>query len=423
MKRKLSAGALAALLLVLAAGPVYLSAQTSAGAAAPAAANPAPSRLRIATKGAEITLTWEDAVGFTGRYGVFRSASVITAESFSKATRLAEVASGVKRYVDRPADRQGYYYALLALDAKGEPYKSFSAGRTTTAAAVAAEPAPPPAGIKSLLAKAEKDSVILEFAAEEGAGRLLLYRGTAPFSDAASLLDAALVSSLEGKEGRFVDYPVPGIDYWYALLTEEELRAGRIAFKPGANASSKAARISEGLYRVGLPETPALSRTPPLPAFLLDRGIAAVGGTGLGRVMEPPRRAPPRRELAPETVKALGILLPSAPTRKPPMPATRALARDLAEASAGEEYALSLIVRQEILAGDDDGAIAQLRKYLSLNRSETVDARARFYLGSALARKGSYREAFFELLRARSVYPVEVQPWLDYLFAVLSAES
>lgn len=87
--------------------------------------------------------------------------------------------------------------------------------------------------------------------------------------------------------------------------------------------------------------------------------------------------------------------------------------------SGGEDYALALIAREKLLPGDAAGAAEQLRKYLSLNRGPRAAARARYYLGEALAVEGAYREAFFEFLRARELFAAETAPWIDYLIAVL----
>jgi TolA-binding protein len=79
-------------------------------------------------------------------------------------------------------------------------------------------------------------------------------------------------------------------------------------------------------------------------------------------------------------------------------------------------------VSDRIAAKDWVGAADQLRKYLSLNRGPKAAARARFYLGEALAFTGSGRDSFFEFLSARDFYPLETKPWIDYILSTLQKD-
>jgi TolA-binding protein len=80
---------------------------------------------------------------------------------------------------------------------------------------------------------------------------------------------------------------------------------------------------------------------------------------------------------------------------------------------------LSLIVSSRLVNRDWAGAADQLRKYLSLNRTQKAISRARFYLGQALANMGLYKDAFFEFLSARPSYTIETKPWIEYLLTAL----
>lgn len=369
------------------------------------AASPSPTRLRAAYRGAEVILSWESAVNAPGGYAIYRSSEAITGGSLVRALRIGFAAPGDRSFADRPADRAAYFYAIFALDAGGSPFLSFEPGKNITARAVAIEPSAENP-IEGLIAGVDKDSIRLRYRVMPGLGRLVLYRGTSPFSDAASLLDAVLVSSFEDRDGVFVDYPVPGVDYWYALLPESELKAGRISFRSGSNATANSAKIPAGLYRLGLPETPPLARTPPLPAFALapsdDVNLA-------GRA----------QRLSPETEKAIAAILAPYPPVRNPLPSLVTLPEEKTPPTGGEDYALSLIVQGSLRRGDFSAAAEELQKYLSLNRGASAAARARFYLGESLAREGQYRDAFFEFLRARSNYAAETRPWIDYLIAQL----
>jgi len=369
---------------------------------------PFPTRLRVAVKGQEITLTWEDNAEAKYGYAIYRSREAFIGSGIVGGLKVGEAKQGEQRFIDRPSESGSFFYAVFALSNRKEALATVVPSKNATVSAVTVEVN----SIKGLSAKAEGDSIVLSYSIDGKSSRLALYRGTAPFSGATSLLDAVLVASFEDKEGHFIDFPVPGVDYWYALLKEDDLKAGRIGFILGGNATAIPAKIAEGLYRIGLPETSLFARTPPLPSFLLDRGI---GAETFSANIVPSSSRGSAKPISPMTVKAIASLLKGKPEKISALPRLKLLAAELVEPSGGEDYALSLIVKDRILPGKDEAAIEELKKYLSLNRSIITSARARYYLGIALSRRGEYREAFFEFLRARDELPVETSPWVDFL--------
>jgi hypothetical protein len=397
---------------------------------------PFPSRLRAAMRDGKVELSWIDSPDVAGSYAVYRQIELPSSATFGTAVKLGSVGRGVQSFTDIPPNEADYYYLVLALADDGSPYEAFVPGGNATAASISLKPATiadtaavgmaPKAGpvaektektvapsgpIDGLSAKARSDSVILSYPANPGV-RLVVYRGTSPIERSSDLLDASLVATFIDKDGTFVDFPVPGIDYWYALLGEEDVKAGRIKLSKGRNATIDAVRIATTKRTEAMAEFSPLSRTPPLPAILLD----SAAGTALPAS---PIELPVRRELSQDTEKALGAIMSLAPSIQRPLPPMRLLPEELAAPSGGEDYALSLIVTDKLVKRDWATAIDQLRKYLSLNRSATASARARFYLGQALVFSGSYRDAFFEFLTAKAFFPTESAPWIDYVLAVL----
>jgi hypothetical protein len=274
-------------------------------------------------------------------------------------------------------------------------------------------PVPTQAFVSTLTAKAKGDAIVISYKASPKS-RLVLYRGIAPIVGAADLLDATLVAAFTDKDGNFVDFPVPGVEYYYAILGEEDLKAGRIGIAAGVNSLIRPALVRAAAISSGFSDPPPASRTTPLPYFLMETG-ASGGGSALSQDDGPP----PMRPVSQETEKAISALLAKVPKIQYPMPATKILPEELASPSGGEDYSLSLIVTDRIALKDWTGAIDQLRKYLSLNRGPKASARARFYLGEALAFTGSLRDAFFEFLSARNFYPLETNPWIEYALSIL----
>jgi hypothetical protein len=416
----------AALFLLVA---VVLSAFAQEGAT-DAVFAPFPSRIRAAIKDNSIILNWLDSSDLKSGYVVYRSDSPIDSNSLQAAKRLGSIAAGAQAYTDVPPDSKPYFYAVLAEADDGSPYQVLIPAKNTTTIGVslpppkAAEPAPgvPPIAssstgpfVSAIEAKAKGDSIIISYKASPKS-RLVLYRGTSPIIRAADLLDATLVAAFSDKNGMFADFPVPGIDYYYAILGEEDIKAGRIDIVAGINSLSSPAQVRAAAIASGFAETPPAARTPPLPYFLIENESIGSAAISLDEGL------PPARAVSSDTSKAISIILAKAPQLKKAMPGTRILPDDLAAPAGGEDYALSIIVSDKISSKDWGGAVDQLRKYLSLNRGPKATARARFYLGEALASTGFMRDSFFEFISARDFYPIETKPWIDYVLSTLSKD-
>jgi hypothetical protein len=423
---------------------------------------PFPSRLRAAIKGPQIILTWIDSTDVKGGYAVYRHTEPMNTGNLEAAARLAVVDAGVQSYADSPGDAAPHYYLVLALADDGSPYQVFIPAKNSTTIAVAAEspsaegsaaavaeqrpepkapaerqpepkavaekqpevPSPKPAVATrpsepfadALSASAKGEALVLSYKAPAGS-RLVLYRGTTPIKAASDLLDATLVSAFADKDGTFADYPVPGVRYYYALLGENDLKAGLVALFPGRNSLEEPVGIKALASYAGFVEVPPNSRTPPLP-YLIPDAASESGGPAAPR-----DEAPPEKVIAPDTKKAVDSILASAPTLQPPMPPLGFLPEELSSPSGGEDYALSTIVNDRLAARDWESAVDQLRKYLSLNRGPKAAARAHFYLGQALAFSGSYRDAFFEFLSARDLYPSDSKAWIEFVLSMLKSSG
>ncbi len=396
---------------------------------------PFPSHLRAATKGGSLVLSWTDSTDVQGRYAIYRSTQGFEAASFDESTKIAEVSSGVERFEDPSPPKGSYYYLVLALAEDGSPYRIFIQARNATVSPIAVErpasslpsaadqPSPIALGgsvapsllpaVDAINAQIQGDAIVLRYRTLRPRMRLVLYRGTAPLQLGRDLLEASLVAAYDDKDGSFADYPVPGVDYWYAVLAENDLKAGHIDLRSGQNSTIQAARISALLPPAGFIE-PSPMRTPPLPSIFLEKST----GSEAGRLPHS-AEVPPPGALSQEGEKSTAAILKLAPPIRLALPAIHLLKEEQTAPTGGEDYALSLIISEKLSKEDWSGAADQLRKYLSLNRSPTAVVRARFYLGISLAESGQYREAFFEFTSARAGLPVETRPWIDYILFML----
>jgi hypothetical protein len=376
-----------------------------------------PTRLRVAIKATEVVLAWESATDAPGGWAIYRSMDAMSDANASKAIQIAIVPPRERGFSSSPPDRTPYYYAVVALDAAKKPRLSFAPGKNLTAVAIANESVMPAAvpvpsaattgpSIDALAVAVTTDAVRLSFKVTKGTGNVLVYRGVSAFTSPMNLLDATLISTIPDTVQEFVDYPVPGLGYFYALVPESALKSGKIEFKAGANASIRPSIIaSSGLYGA-LPEIGDLARITPLPSYLFGNPATREGQKRLVA-------------LSADTEKAISAILSPYPIPRLQAPPFTILNEDKGQAKGGEDYALSLIIQGSLKKGDYPAAIEQLQRYLSLNRSKAVASRAHFYLGQSLASTGSYRDAFFEFLRARDLHAAESKAWILYVVAVL----
>jgi TolA-binding protein len=112
--------------------------------------------------------------------------------------------------------------------------------------------------------------------------------------------------------------------------------------------------------------------------------------------------------------QAVSGIKPSENFSKIPFKAPRAFKDDLEVPSGGgEDYMLKNIVQGPFLMRNWEEARENLTEFLSLPRSSSAENRARFYLGQTYYYSGSYREALFEFLLIRDVFPAESGEWVQ----------
>jgi hypothetical protein len=437
-----AASAFPVLLLALCLLPV--AAQEGAEAAVFA---PYPSRLRVGIRDDKVLISWEDSADLSLGYVIYRHRYEPSAENFAEAVMIGDAEAGAESFEYAPPDDNPYYYIVLGRSESGV-YEVFIPLRNVSLVGIAAPGAPrlasipgsgaqgaapssaasaPAAGqasaaaqsaatasaVLSLSASIDSDSIVVGFKASPDAGRLIVYRGTSPFSQSAAILDAVVAALVEPSEASYRDYPVPGIPYYYAILPERELLGGSIRIVPGQNATLSALTIPAGSFRVGLPTVSASSRSAPLPYLILTRTLSDAHPVILEEL------APSPKALTADTQKALNALLAAAGSpAKAERPMVTIFPEDL-RSSGGEDFALRSIISDLFSRGSYAKAAEQLTLYLSLPRTATASAKARFYRAQALALSASYQEAFFDFLRAEESYYLQCQPWMDYVLAQL----
>ncbi|MCL2440909.1 MAG: hypothetical protein FWD14_04145 [Treponema sp.] len=376
---------------------------------------PYVSQISVEIRNNLIRLTWVDSPDARGPVFIFRSARPFSG-SIPANIRPVIVRYGEQSYVDDTDDMQNLYYFIAASDTSGQRYDIILPRINSTSLIIsqmlddsASIIAVPPSGfmpaeltegIYNLRANQDDDKVIITFETAGTQRNAILYRSTQPVRQPHDLLNAVIVRSRISSP--FVDYPVPGLTWYYAVIYEDEIASGNMGIKPGINTTVSPVIITGE-------QTQERSLRPiPLPVMTLHNTMPESFF-----ITEIPGQTPlsiESREVIRETqmpAKAPLVL------RRP-----RVFAVDLVAPTGGEESALFQIVMEHFVKYEWDTARTSLQHYLSLPRSREVEARARFYLGQTLYFTGNYRQALMEFLSFRSFHLPEANTWID---AVLTA--
>lgn len=377
---------------------------------------PFVSRLRVAVRDPQIRLTWRDAADLSGgQYLVYRHTTEINETTIDDAELVATVEAGIETYLDTPLEAGSYYYAVLAAEPDGRLYPIFVPFRNKTIRAVAIERLETEedlaASIYDIEAIREEDAILVRFDASRSGRSLVVYRSSVPFDELASISDATQIDSFDSVARRFVDYPVPGVDYYYGVFDAALVERGSIVIEPGENVLAEPIQIAlAGGTPVAIEVPAARMRPAPLPILQITRGTQS-GGQLAAQVIPNGGLA---RPISAQTTEGLAFLLASAPQppRFVPEPVVLPGERDLT--GEGATRTLAQIVNTDFADGRYAQAADLLRNLLELPLSAPVEARVRFYLGQSLFLDGRSEPAFMEfVIASESGLYAEARPWID----------
>ena len=427
---------------------------------------PFVSKLKAKADESQILLTWHNPRDLRGAILLYRHSSEIDQDNLTDAVRVARLTADHESYEDTPPDDKPYYYAALIEDSSGTIQKLFIPFRNKTSQAVRIS-VPPPAEsasprITGIRAVVVDDAVQVFFKTSNPDADLLLFRSNAPMTGIEDLLEAFAPLQLEAGTTRFVDFPIPGVESYYAVIDTEMFKLGkqvlvagenttvrgvvvplevpRVALLPetgigpeagiGPTSAAQAGIESEAATEQPAGETPVAGTAAPGPGTLIVPGIQPgrqSGGLSLATTPLPYLQLaeesgssfviPPRRaDLGPQTQAAVSRILSSTPPLMAGQKSVVILPEDRDEPAAGESASLHNILQQHLLAGDYAGAESKLQGFLNLRRSPYTEARVRFYLAQAYYFQELYEEALLEFVLSQDQLYVPVQPWLESCF-------
>jgi len=425
---------------------------------------PFVSRLRLSIRDPEVRLTWEDSQDVDGSYQIFRHTSQITAETFLEAELVAEVAAGVQSFIDAPAAPGDYYYGVLAESSAGNVYEIFIPYRNVTFAAVTvaniATLVERSARVRGIQAVEDGGVILIEYEADQIGRELIVYRSTSPFTTADNLQSAGIVATVMSTIGSVIDYPVPGVPYFYGVVDSALVAESSASFEPGENATESPVEVplpSVAAVAEPEPETtiepeveqPEETASPPQPpptteeiAEPVEESVEAESAEEVF-VPEVTRRRPlplPFLQLNTDlqTGDKLGDVAISVPNPQPISFATRSaldemlgrltpvsaevarpelLAEDTLPSPRGAEFTLRTILDAPFANLAWEEALVQLTNFLSLPLTDDVRSRALFYRAQCFYFTGDSQRALVEFLLARATHFAEVERWLDVILS------
>ena len=342
-----------------------------------------------------IRISWKDSLYIHGPVFIYRSETPFT--SLAVLPPPAEVAYGVCSFLDE-ADRPGeLHYFVVASDEWGRKYTLPLPNTNIMSIIVAPENVPgsigrfnedsfgsalhivPIPGIEAMNFLIEEDKVIISFKGADNRKNLLLYRSLSPIMRQEDLVSALIIR--QKVSSPVIDYPIPGIDYYYALIYEEELSGGIFSIRPGLNASGPV-KIENTARRN--------SRDLPLPGLNLSEAMTGFSG------------------LISDNSDTLEKHNDYSSIKE-----TEVFPEDLVRGGAGEEFQLRSIVQGYFSLKEWNKAGEEFRRFLDLPRNSHNRARAQFYLGQVYYFEGKMREALFEFLSAQELYPENSHSWIQ----------
>ncbi|MBN1698285.1 MAG: hypothetical protein JW881_12295 [Spirochaetales bacterium] len=377
--------------------------------------SPFVSRLTATVSDIAIVLMWKNPKDIDGTILVYRYTEKINDENIADADVIASLEIDRESYVDYPDNTDEYYYAVLIKDKTGEIHSLFIPFRNITIEGVFIKESKTEiertGEITELKAVVKDNTIVVTFKTTKKDGTYLLYRNTSPILISDNLIQSITPIALEGKT-TYTDYPIAGIDYFYAVLDAALVKIGKIELEPGKNTLAKPVTIPIG----GKEEKSSSTAGRPIPLPYIS--ILSDVEDGKKLVPSVSSYLPEEKKLSKETEKAVdnlsrGLTFPSTPKIK-----MQILEIDTA-ATEGEATTLQHIVNGLFAKKKFDIAEEKLKDFLRVKHSDELQARASFYCGQIYYFTERYEEAFFAFLMTQDAYYYEVQPWLDACFEKL----
>ena len=281
-------------------------------------------------------------------------------------------------------------------------------------------PAPYTTDIVDINVQPLPNGIYISFRSSEFNKNAQLYRSNRPIASVNDLLTAAVVK--DRLSSPFIDYPPPGVAYYYAVLYEEDVQSGRAGIYPGSNATVNPVQLG-GIDAAasGYAGPPAFSPAPPS----AQQSTYLAPDSGYFSTVKTPTPLSSRAAEAVEEMRNKPEVAPVIPKSSYGINMEpRVFNQDVqSNAASGEDYELAMIVRGSFFRKDWGVARGELQKYLATTRSPAAAARARFYLGQCGYFLGDVKTALNDFMAVHPLYPEEAAGWVQASLAKIGGRQ
>jgi hypothetical protein len=382
---------------------------------------PFVSNLEVVADVNRVVLSWNDSPDAIPLYRIYRSADPFSRNGEVDDLLIGTVASGLESFSYSPDSTEPSYYAVLGVDQTGQEYRLYIPYRNISSESVSIDTV---AGIEERATKISNlkhrvsgELVYLSYESSKINRPILVYRSTAPILDETSLREANQIASLNSSGGTVTDFPLPGLDYYYAVIDSELKAKGIISISPGDNSTTSPATIRLPSSYSALTGEERSSRIRPLPFLTLPKAVSS--GDYLSDYEK--YTLPPYTQLSEESSLSARKLLSSLPgIELLPQPKTVILPLDKVAGEDPEAILLYDIVNGPFKDQQWQGSEKALGNFLAVRRSKALEARGHFYMGQSYFFQDRLREAFMEFLFSRDFFYDESQEWIDIILSRLA---
>jgi hypothetical protein len=380
---------------------------------------PFVSGLNAYVNGRQVRLSWTDSESVKGPVYIYRSVQPYQQTDSGNAAQTAEVAYGSQTYTDNlPSDGKWYYF-VVASDQTLQKYELvlpfnntidvvvagdndnyapiFSGGAQVTpepyqraygnARPSESRPfdgiiqAPARGSVAGITAAAAGTGIEIRFQSADPSKNAVLYRNIKPLRGFSDLLTSTVVAL--NIRSPYMDYVTPGVPYYYAIIYEDDIKAGQGEIFPGSNATFIPAEVSVN-------QNPVVSDTYTGSAYAVpNQNSNAVDSSKTYQAYP---------------YQADETLILSEP---------RIFNRDMQISSDPDDHRLALIIQGPFTWRDWPAARERLTEFIIDKPNSAAAERARFYLAQCWYFIGDIRMALSTFLKLQQIYPDETAVWIQ----------
>lgn len=376
--------------------------------------SPFPSRIKTYQNNLEIILTWNDSPDLSDEdYAIYRSNSPVTEEYIKTNDPIAVIPAGMGIYTDKPESSGQFYYGIICITAQRE-YPICLPYRNCTDKAVVLEDETYQKQwankISELKLTLVDDQIALSFKGENQDRSMAIFRATFPVNVSSAVEEARLIRILEPGQSYYLDSPIAGIPYYYAVVDYQLYSSGDQEVVYEGNYSKKSITLPISRYS-GSDFLNSIPRRAPLPNIKLEQFFKEVQEANLF--------LPPEQTLSEKLEGRINQLGRSEAERnRKTYP--QVLAYEMSESNLPIQNRLITIVLQDMEKDNNWDEASQELLYLLKDTDDlNMQARILFYHGQCNYFLQRWEEAYLDLALSFTHYPKDSRSWMESILLEL----